>query len=73
MGEIQRIESLSQDETDWAANVGQKQNMKSGTMLFGRKEKNDMHKQYELDRVINLIQNERWVGCRPRVEEGCSS
>jgi hypothetical protein len=26
-----------------------------------------------LNRVKNLIQNERWVGCRPSIENGCSS
>jgi hypothetical protein len=56
MGEIQRIERSSQEETDGVATVGQNQHVKIGTMIFGRKEnfsvvRKDKHKQCELNRV----------------------
>jgi hypothetical protein len=78
MGEIQRVERSSQEEIDEVVTVMKNQHMKIGTMIFGRKEnfsvgRNEIHKQCKLNRVKNLIQNERWVGCRPSIENGCSS
>jgi hypothetical protein len=66
MGEIQRVDRSSQEETDRVATVGQNQHMKIGTIIFGRKEhisivRNDIHKQCKLNRFKNLIQNEPWV------------
>jgi hypothetical protein len=37
MGEIQRVEWSSQDETDLADTVGQNQHTESGTKIFGKK------------------------------------
>jgi hypothetical protein len=73
MEEIQRVQRSSREETDGVATVVHNKHMKIGTIIFGRKEnfslvKNGMHKQCKLDRIKNLIQNERWVQCRPRVE-----
>jgi hypothetical protein len=78
MSEIQRVERSSQEETGGVATVGKNQHMKIGTMIFGRKEnfsvvRNYIHKQCQLNRAKSLIQNEHWVGCRPRVENGCGS
>jgi hypothetical protein len=71
MGEIQRVERSSQDETDWAATVGQNHHTESRTKIFGKKEnfsvvKNDMHKQCKLDSFKKLTQNERlgWMSAQ---------
>ncbi len=38
IGETHRVERSSQDETDWAATVGQSNHTESGTRIVGRKE-----------------------------------